>query len=64
MDKSVIVSLKNIVMKYLPPTCDRRLANDALYALSALSEDLEKHTNIENHVLVPMVNRLESKKEA
>ena len=56
--------LKNIVMKYLPPTCDRRLANDALYALSALSEDLEKHTNIENHVLVPMVNRLESKKEA
>lgn len=55
--------LKNIVLKYLPAACSPRLANDVLYALFSLSEDLEKHTNIENHVLVPMVNRLEMKKE-
>ncbi len=56
--------LKNIVMKYLPQICSPRLANKALYALFALSEDLEKHTCMENHVLVPMANRLEAKKEA
>lgn len=56
--------LKNIVMKYLPQTCDPRSANDALYVLFSLSEDLERHTGIENHVLVPMVSRLENKKEA
>lgn len=55
--------LKNIVMKYLPPACSQRLANEVLYALFSLSEDLEKHTNIENLVLVPMVNRLEKGKE-
>ena len=55
--------LKNIVLKYLPAACSPQLANDVLYALFSLSEDLEKHTNIENHVLVPMVNRLEMKKE-
>lgn len=56
--------LKNIVMKYLPKACSPEAAGDILYALFALSEDLEKHTAIEDHILVPMVNRLESKKEA
>lgn len=56
--------LKNIVMKYLPPACNRKTASDVLYALFSLSEDLEKHTSIENCVLVPMVNRLEAGKEA
>ncbi len=55
--------LKNIVMKYLPAECNPKLANDVLFALFSLSEDLERHTNLENHVLVPMVNRLEVKKE-
>lgn len=55
--------LKNIVMKYLPSSCDRGLAADVLYALFSLSEDLQKHTNIENYVLVPIVNRLESHKK-
>ena len=55
--------LKNIVMKYLPDGCRLDLANDMLFALFALSEDLEKHTDIENMVLVPMVNRLENRQE-
>lgn len=54
--------LKNIVMKYLPAVCDSRTAGDVLYALFSLSEDLERHTNIENLVLVPMVNRLEAER--
>lgn len=55
--------LKNIVMKYLPHECSPRLASDVLFALFSLSEDLGKHTGIEDLVLVPMTNRME-KKEA
>ena len=51
--------LKNIVMKYLPSVCDTVLRNSVLYHIFFLEEDLDKHTLIENNVLVPMVNRLE-----
>lgn len=53
--------LRNIVMKYLPPVCDTVLAIRALSRLCALESDLEKHTLIENAVLIPMVNRMEEK---
>lgn len=55
--------LKNIVMKYLPDTCDTVLRNNVLYHLFLLENDLEKHTIIENTVLVPLVNRLERNEE-
>ncbi|MCM1177848.1 MAG: hemerythrin domain-containing protein [Bacteroidales bacterium] len=51
--------LKNIVMKYLPESCDPMLRNDALYHIFRLEEDLYRHTLIEDHVLVPMVTILE-----
>ena len=51
--------LKNIVMKYLPPICDTVLRNSVLYHIFFLEDDLDRHTMIENNVLVPMVNRLE-----
>ena len=51
--------LKNIVMKYLPSVCDTVLRNSVLYHIFFLEEDLDKHTLIENNVLVPMVTRLE-----
>lgn len=51
--------LRNIVMKYLPPACDTVTAIRALSRLCALEADLEKHTTIENTILIPMVNRLE-----
>lgn len=51
--------LKNIVMKYLPSACDTVLRNRVLYHIFFLEDDLDRHTLIENNVLVPMVNRLE-----
>ena len=53
--------LRNIVMKYLPPACDTVKAIKALTRLCTLEEDLEKHTLIENSVLIPMVNRMEER---
>ena len=46
-------------MKYLPPVCDTVLRNSVLYHIFFLEDDLDRHTLIENNVLVPMVNRLE-----
>ncbi len=54
-----LCDLKNIVMKYLPETCDTVLRNDVLYHICYLEEDLDKHTLIENNVLIPMMTRLE-----
>lgn len=51
--------LKNIVMKYLPDVCDTVLRNSVLYHICYLEEDLDKHTTIENNVLIPMMTRLE-----
>jgi len=52
--------LKNIVMKYLPETCDTVLRNEVLYRIYRLEEDLSKHTVIEDAVLIPMVNKMEA----
>lgn len=51
--------LKNIVMKYLPDTCDTVHRNEVLYRIYRLDEDLAKHTLIEDNVLIPIVNRME-----
>ena len=51
--------LKNIIMKYLPAECDNRHIADVLFRLYLLETDLEKHTSIEDDILVPVVNRLE-----
>lgn len=53
--------LKNIVMKYLPSVCDTMLRNEVLYRLYRLGEDLEKHTLIEDTVLIPIVNKIEGR---
>ena len=51
--------LKSIVMKYLPHECDDNDIFTVLLYIYSLGEDLEKHTFIEDEILVPMVNRLE-----
>lgn len=51
--------LKNIVMKYLPDSCDTVLRNEVLYRIYRLEEDLMKHTLIEDTVLIPVVNKME-----
>lgn len=53
--------LKNIVMKYLPSICDTVLRNEVLYKIYSLEEDLEKHTIIEDSVLIPVVNKMEER---
>lgn len=52
--------LKNIVMKYLPDTCNTVLRNDVLYRIYRLEEDLARHTVLEDAVLIPMVNKMEA----
>lgn len=52
--------LKNLVMKYLPAECSQQLIYKALFYIFTLEIDLEKHTLIEDNILVPIVNRLES----
>ncbi|MCR4859692.1 MAG: helix-turn-helix transcriptional regulator [Bacteroidales bacterium] len=51
---------KKLVMKSLPPECDRQARIALLFNIFALQEDLKCHTYIEDSVLVPMVRLLES----
>lgn len=53
--------LKSIVMKYLPDNCrcSIDLQSEVLFAIFRLEEDLQKHTLIEDHILIPMVEKLE-----
>lgn len=52
--------LKNIIMKYMPSDGDNRLIYKVLSILFTLQKDLENHTSIEDNILVPAVNKLES----
>ena len=55
-----IDDLKNLVMKYLPPQCDQQQIFRALFYVFTLERDLQRHTALEDDVLVTLVNRLES----
>lgn len=51
--------LLNIVFKYLPPQADDDNVLDVVYDILRLSEDLKKHTFIEEKIMVPLVKHLE-----
>ena len=51
--------LLNIVFKYLPPQVDDDDVLDVVYDILRLSEDLKKHTFIEEKIMVPLVKHLE-----
>ena len=51
--------LLNIVFKYLPPQVDDDNVLDVVYDILRLSEDLKKHTFIEERIMVPLVMHLE-----
>ena len=51
--------LLNIVFKYLPPQVDDDNVLDVVYDILRLSEDLKKHTFIEEKIMVPLVTHLE-----
>ena len=53
--------LKNLIVKYRPAECREEDVNQVLYCLYALEMDLEKHTFIEDDVLIPAATRLEER---
>ena len=52
--------LQNIVLKYLPESCQPELRDEVLFDIFLLEEDLHKHTLLENQLLIPYVAQLES----
>lgn len=52
--------LKNIIIKYLPPDDNCRERNHLLIDLFMLEEDINKHSLIEDRILVPWVQQLEA----
>ena len=55
--------IKNIVSTSLPPCCQAEDAKQVLYCVYALEMDLQKHTFIEDDVLIPAAMQLEEKVE-
>ena len=51
--------LKNLVMKYLPSGCDEAEVVNVLGDIYLLEGDLERHTFIEDRILVPMILKKE-----
>lgn len=51
--------LKSIIIKYLPESCPAELRNEVLFEIFRFEEDLCKHTEIENNILIPLVEKLE-----
>ena len=54
-----LADLKNLVMMYMPAACEQSRVHRVLYYLYSLEEDLDRHTLIEDDILVPMVMRME-----
>ena len=51
--------LRNIILKYVPSSCETRQVVKVLNAINSLETELLKHTAIEDDVLVPAVNGIE-----
>ncbi len=52
--------LKNIIVKYLPPACTIERSRPVLQELFAFEHDLRKHSLLEDTILIPLVERLDS----
>lgn len=53
--------LKNIIIKYLPDSSSSDLQTDLLFNIFLLEDDLNKHNQIEDRILVPLVEQLEKR---
>jgi regulator of cell morphogenesis and NO signaling len=56
--------LKNIIVKYLPPDATIERSRPVLQELFAFEYDLRRHTQIEDTILIPLVERLDSERHA
>jgi len=54
-----LLDLKNLIIKFLPPVKRKDLIEKLLIELFRLEEDLNDHSRIEDHVLLPKINKLE-----
>ena len=52
--------LKKLLIKYLPQKNDRILRRKLLYSLFELDYDLKVHSQIEEFILIPLVEKMES----
>ncbi len=52
--------LKNIIVKYLPPAATIEVCRNVLADLFTFEYDLRKHTFLEDMILIPLVERLDS----
>lgn len=53
--------LKNLLVKFLPMGNDQSARRKLLFSLSELEFDLRIHSQIEDHVLIPLVEQMELK---
>lgn len=58
--RETLSDLKNLIMNSLPDVCDNRRRISVMMAMFTLQQDIDRHTCIEDDVLVPMVRMLES----
>jgi len=54
-----LFDLKNLIIKYLPPSKNTNISNSILFELFELENDLNDHQRIEEKVLIPKVNAME-----
>lgn len=58
-----LTDLKNIIIKYLPPSNNQDIAFRILQKLFKLENDLKHHADIEEKILVPKILEMEKKLE-
>ncbi len=54
-----LLDLKNLIIKYLPPTADFKYRNKVLVKLFQLEKDISDHSRIEEKVMVPKILDME-----
>ncbi len=52
--------LKSLLIKFFPPANDIKIRRQIIMELSALDADLKVHARIENEILIPLVEQLET----
>ena len=54
-----LTDLKNLLIKYLPQKGDQQLRRKLLFCLFELEFDLKIHSQIEDSILIPLVEKME-----
>ena len=55
-----LIDLKNLLIKYVSPDYDSIVRRKILFELFNLERDINIHDHIENHLLIPIAERLEN----